>query len=177
MSEVIFSTEVGFDWVNKGRVFNLIGVRSKVYTLGCDDRCVSLIEFESLIQPRAGTIVFCGLDILDIGVRTGRKRVLMVHRPCEIRAGSTVFRVPDSPSGLPSVVRVTGVAYTLQELGRGARIRVLYGGEPRVYLLVTPSQAILNSRGKSIPIPPEPVLLATFSNSELLFEDTRLKLP
>ncbi|MEM2218842.1 MAG: hypothetical protein QXU50_01910 [Candidatus Korarchaeum sp.] len=177
MSEVAFLTEVGFEWVSKEKIFNLRGVRFKIFTLGCEDRCVSLIELESLIQPKAGEITLCGSDLLDIGIGIGRKRVLMVHRPCEVRTGDTVLRIPEAPSSLPNVLRVMKVTYTLQELGRGARIKVLYSGDPRVYVLVTPSEAILDSRGRCVNIPPEPVLLATPSGSELRFGDVRLKLP
>lgn len=177
MSEIAFLTEVGFDWVNKGKIFNLRGVRFKIFTLGCEDKCVSLIEFESLIQPKVGEITLCGSDLLDIGVGIGRRRVLIVHRPCEIRTGGTTLRIPEAPSRLPSILKVMRISYTLQELGRGARIKVLYSGDPRVYILVTPSQATLDSRGGCIDIPPEPVILATPSGSELRFENVRLKLP
>ncbi|MCS7103517.1 MAG: hypothetical protein NZ992_06520, partial [Candidatus Korarchaeum sp.] len=120
MSEVMFLTEVEFDWVNKGKIFNLGGVRFKIFTLGCEDMCVSLIEFESLVQPKAGAIMFCGSDILDIGTRVGRKKVLIVHRPCEIKAGSNIMRIPESPLTLPNILKVMKIPYTLQELGRGA---------------------------------------------------------
>jgi len=177
MSGVVFSTEVGFDWIDKGKIFNLCGVKSKIFTLGCEARCVSLMEFESLIQPKAGAILLCGLDLIDIGVGIGRKRVLMIHEPCEVKTANTVLRIPESITSLPSLVKVRGIPYALQELGGGARVRVIYGGEPRVYLLITPSQASLSSKDREIIVPPEPVLLATPSGSELRFGNLRLKLP
>lgn len=174
MGEVAFLIEVGFDWMGEGRTFDLGGVRFKVFTLGCEERCVSLVKVESLTKHGVGAISLCGLDLTDLG---GGRRMLMIHLPCEIRARSTAFRIPEYAASLPNLVKVRRISYALQELGGGARVRVIHRGEPRVYLLITPSQATLVSRGGEITLPPEPVLLATPGGSELRFGGVRLTLP
>jgi len=89
-----------------------------------------------------------------------------------------IFTKSRRVSELPGMLRVRGVTYSFQELGRGARIRTLYNKEPRVYLLITPTHATLRSKdGKELLIPPEPLLVATPGGSELEITGVTLKLP
>ena len=178
MSEIIASIKIDFDWIEVDKILNLTWIRIKIFTVGCGEKCVSLTEFESLTQLKAEMMKFCGSDAADLGIGVGRTKLLLIHSPCEITTKNSTFRVPETSRGLPNFVKVRNLSYTLQELGGGARIRVLHGLEPRVYLLITPSQATLELRdGRSLTIPPEPILLATPGGSELKLSGISLKLP
>jgi hypothetical protein len=138
---------------------------------------VTLIEFEMIVPPR-GRIEFCGSDILSLNIQTGRTKILVIHKPCEVKSGNSIYKIPETIPELPRVLRVRGVTYSFQELGRGARIRTLYNQEPRVYLLITPTHAVLRSRGeRKLLIPPEPLLIVTPGGSELEIAGITLKLP
>jgi len=177
MSEIYFAERVNFSWDEKGKVISLGGLRANVFTIGCKERCVTLIEFEMIMPPR-GSIEFCGSNILNLGVQMGKTRILVIHKPCEVKSGSIIYKIPEAILELPGMLKVRNVTYSLQELGRGARIRTLYNKEPRVYLLVTPTHAILRSKdGKRLIIPPEPLLIATPGGSELEITGVTLKLP
>ncbi len=177
MSEISFVERVNFSWDERGKVISLGGLRANIFNIGCGEKCVTLIEFE-MIVPSRGRIEFCGSDIQNLGIQTGKTRILVIHKPCEVKFGSTVYKIPETILELPGMLKVRDVAYSFQELGRGARIRTLYNKEPRVYLLITPTQAILRSKdGKRLLIPPEPLLIATPGGSELEIAGVTLKLP
>jgi len=177
MSEISFVERVSFSWDERGKIISLGGLRANIFNVGCGERCVTLIEFELIMPPR-GRIEFCGSDISDLGIRMGKTRILVVHKPCEVKFGSNIYKIPEVISELPGMLRVRGVTYSFQELGMGARIRTLYNKEPRVYLLITPTHATLRSKdGKELVIPPEPLLVATPGGSELEITGVTLKLP
>jgi len=177
MSEISFIERVSFSWDEKGKIISFGGLRVNIFNIGCGEKCVTLMEFEMIMPPR-GRIEFCGSDIQNLGIQIGKTRILVIHKPCEVKFGSTIYKIPEEISGLPRMLKVRDVTYSFQELGRGARVRTLYNQEPRVYLLITPTHAILRSKdGKKLLIPPEPLLIATPGSSELEITGVTLKLP